>query len=304
MTLQLKPVNYFFQFIIKETKKTTTTEELVADDVYLLISSFLNPKDFILFSLTNRHLYQLCSSDFVWKDIFEQYSCYLPNTTPRKFGVCTYKELFMLKTWKLSTKNKSKGIKLQKNLRTVSNSNKTTIPTQVRLITTEEGLLHGKRLIRVRFDEKIYGCFVGIISKLNMNNALKSEKKTYHSHLRYMRDGSIGGVQRIYNETIDRIRYIGDEKRRVYFCCEKNDVLSIYLNMDQSNVKFVVNDDPKCMITVSNIREMKLGSPIHLIFGLPCNQKFTILDNIKNDINDVLAEVRTTESCCFNSERI
>ena len=307
MSIQIKTTNSFFQNLFNKPKEkiteniitTKTTTEEIPDDIYLLISSFLKPKEIISTLIsTNKYLYKLCSSDELWKDFFELYSCYLPNTKPKDFDVKTYKELFMLKTWNLSTKNKSKGIKLQKNLKTVSNSIKSTNPTDVKLITTEQGLLYGKSLIRIRFDERIYGCFIGIISKLNMKLALKSEKQIFYKHLKYMRDGSIGGVQKIFNEQIDRIREIGDEKHhhRVYFCVEKNDILSVYIDMNKSKIKFVVNDNENCMITISNVREMMLGSPIHLILGLSFGQKFTILNNFKEDLNEKLNEVRITQS--------
>ena len=66
--------------------------------------------------------------------------------------------------------------------------------------------------------------------------------------------------------------------------------------MNKSKIKFVVNDNENCMITISNVREMMLGSPIHLILGLSFGQKFTILNNFKEDLNEKLNEVRITQS--------
>jgi hypothetical protein len=301
MTTHLKSTTFdFLQFLkIKEKPKTKPNQqEEIPDEIYFQICSFLTPKEIIsTLCSTNQHLYKLCSQDFIWKSFTEKYSCYLPNTKPKDFQCSSYKQLFMMKTWKLS-KLKSKGLKVSKDFKSVSNPVKTSFQSEIRLIASENSISSGRCLIRVRFDERIYGCFVGVVCKLNLDLALKSEKLNLYNHIKYMRDGSIGGIQKIYNEQIDRVRdVIGQQsKHRVYFCLEKDDVLDVYLDMDKAEIKFVVNDKSDCMITVSNIREMQLGSPVHLVLGLPFSQKFTILNNFKTELNETLGDVRITQS--------
>jgi serine/threonine protein kinase len=269
----------------------------IPDDIYLNICWFLTPKEVVKTLMsTNKSLYQLCSSDLLWKEFYKNFTYYTPGLTPQDYNKNNYKEVYFQNPWKFSKKF-SKGMKINKSFTTVENPVRSELSTDLKLAHTNESLASGKFLIRVLYEESNYGCFVGIVSKASLPLAMKSEKEDKVDYIKYMRDGSIGGFDFKKGATLDRVRHVESKGlMKTFFHVQKGDVLCILLDMDNASVKFYINDDVECMITVQNLSEMKLNSPVHLFFGFSHLQKWAILDNIKKESDLVLGEVKKTFS--------
>jgi hypothetical protein len=269
--------------------------EMISEDLDLNICSFLKPLDVLNLTLLNKSMQSKYSSDLIWKFLIENFSYYPPNVILKEFCVESYKELYLLKPWSFS-KNFSKGIKFDKSNNTIENISPIQKHVQLKFAKTNESLKKGKYLIRIRNECAIRGSSVGIISEKNLKEAMESENEHKINYIQYMRDGSVSGLGKQWRENIDRIRLVSQDKlMRVYFKFSDGDILSVLLNYDEAIVQFYVNNDfENSLLTIKNVQEMKLNSPVFLIFTTSPNQKFKLLKNIKSDLDSSVNPVVST----------
>jgi hypothetical protein len=269
--------------------------EMITEDLDLNICSYLNPMDVLKLTLLNKSMQFKYSSDLIWKFLVEKFSYYPPRVNFKEFLVESYKELYLLKPWSFS-KIFSKGVKFDKSNNTIENISPVQKNVELKFARTNESLKRGKFLIRVRNECAVRGSSVGIISEKNLKDAMESEKEHKINFIQYMRDGSVSGLGKQWRDKIDRIRMVSENKlMRVYFKFSDGDILSVLLNYDEAIIQFYVNNDfENSLLTIKNVEEMKLNSPVFLIFTSSPNQKYKLLKNIKSDSDATVNPVVST----------
>eukprot|EP01080_Neovahlkampfia_damariscottae_P007711 gene7711-12177_t len=267
-------------------------------ELILGIVRYAKPIDILNLAGTSRKYYDMFSSDLIWKYYVENFSYYPTNVNINEFNVNSYKELYLLKPWTISSKQISKGIKLNKEKNEIENITKFQKIPEIKFASTKESLKKGKFLIRILNMQAMRGSGIGIVSERNLKIVFGSEIEEKHKYIEYMRDGSVSGLPPMWRDKMDRIRLDTDGKlKKIYFKCLTGDVLSVLLNFDDSIIQFYVNDDfDNSLLTIREVEEMKLDSPVFVVFSTSPNQKFKILKNIKFDSDPVLRAVEKTAS--------
>lgn len=277
---------------ILKTFKPHKEKVLLFQDIVLNISRFLQPQEFVkkVMKLC-KHYYSIGSKDEIWKFYFKMYSYLFHQWTPKDYGFKTYKELFNTKT--LHLKTKSKNISISKDLKRCVMNNKKE-PNEF-AYSIESIKPNERATIRIKYIESIYGCFVGIVPENNLKTVLETNDPTKMiKFIRYMRDGSIGGMRLKNNEKIERARMIDGKLYRVFFKTFKNDYLTIHIDRIDNKIYFIVNDHVNSLLELSNLEDLKSTSPIYIVFSGLKNQGFEISNHLMK-MNEIFQPKKSLE---------
>eukprot|EP01080_Neovahlkampfia_damariscottae_P005919 gene5919-9749_t len=272
----------------------TIGESIFNQDILINISKFLTPQEFtktIMF--VNKMFRSTSSFDGIWKYYFDKYTYYPKNVSPLEYNVDDFRRFFLLKPW--TFKQGLKGFRLSKSRNTIENITKPFIsPLDIKVCCSEESLTSGKFLTRVLYEERIPKCFVGVISSKNLDLALKEIDREHCRYVKYFRDGSVS----IHQEKGEKRKFI--QKTDGFFTVfqykvRQNDVLSVLVDIENASIKFWVNNEDSQTTIIENVKELKYKKNVYLVFGMPFNQKFTILSNLRSDSDPKLKRVSFTE---------
>jgi hypothetical protein len=287
----MKPRIFFYQIGKKNLE----------EDILFSIASFLTPQEFSKTIMSVNKTFRLLNSfKKIWIYYLNKYSFFPKDSIPKDFMLKDHFDFFKLKPW---TFRSLKGFKLSKSRNSIENITKPASPMDIKVCCTEQSLNSGKSLIRILFDERIPKCFIGVVSSKNLEIALKEIDKETMRYVKYFRDGSTSlhkekGEYRNIEMTDEKCGKIYQYKVR------EGDILSVFLDMDNHSVQFYVNNDFSTSTIIHNVREMKLNQPVHLTLGMPLNQKFTILKNLKSENDPILKRVSWTTRDFYFQKKI
>lgn len=261
---------------ILKTLKPNQEKILLFQDILYNISRFLQPHEFVKKVMyLSKHYYTLGSKDEIWKYYFNNYTFLCHLWKPTDYGVSTYKQLFGLKT--VTLKTKSKNVTLSKDLKKCTMTNK---KEPMELAQSIECIKPKERFtVRIKYNESVFGCYVGLITENNLKVALECNDPTIlFKYIRYMRDGSIGGM-RLSQEKIGRTRLIDSKLYRVFFKIYKGDYLTIHVDRVENKIYYIVNDNMDSFLELSELIDLASNHSIYLLFSGSKNQGYEICNN-------------------------
>jgi hypothetical protein len=272
--------------IIKDIKKKDNViKNIYVEDIFIIISTFLQPNQIQNLLLSNKVIYKIMSSNVIWENYLSMYLFSKYKFNLEEIQENFYKNFFYKQRHPFTMNKKISNKRLK--ITNLTAENQYITKSRNDFDADEYSFSNNipsnctEAFINVKYHTSIRGCSLGFISETDLNRINDKQDTKVVLSTRYFRDGTI--MLRKGEKILNRIqpRQNGDGLIKVFYSIEAGDVVGIKINFEKKKVVYYVNGLETNQVDVL----IDVGEKYYFSFSCPYTMKFEILSNFKFDFD-------------------